>query len=77
MYVKLLRLLHRLLALFPFDGDKSKLGGLLVVISYLSKYLPPDVLLQFIDGKLAALGLPVLFLGLIHKLIKRLLDEAS
>ena len=62
-----------ILSWLPFNGDKTKIGGLLTVVLGIAK-ISPAAALAWLDWKLALMGVPVFIIGFIHKVVKKYLD---
>ena len=71
-----MKLLNRILSLLPFDGDKTKLGAIGTVIALIKTLFPDVDLLALLDQHLLAIGISGFAGGLIHKLVKQLLEQA-
>jgi hypothetical protein len=71
----ILQLIDKLLSILPFNGNKSKLGGLLSLFFAIQTAFPGFDFLPWLDMSLAKLGVPVLIIGLIHKAVKDYVDK--
>lgn len=73
----ILKLLNWVLSLLPFNGDKLKIGALITLILEIKQQYPEFDYLAFLDVRLKALGLGFVAIGIIHKIMKRLVEKAE
>lgn len=71
----ILQAVNWLLNLLPFNGDKLKIGAVVELACQLHREFPELDWLAFLDARLAALGVPLIVIGIIHKILKKLEEQ--
>lgn len=74
---KLAQLVNWVLGFLPFNGDKTKVGFILTLACEIPQAFPNFDVLAWVDQRLLALGVPLLVVGVIHKVAKKILEENS
>ena len=71
----MLQFIDRLLSLLPFNGDKTKIGALIQLAVFLHGMFPGFDVLAWLAAQLGAIGVPTIVIGVIHKAVKKLLND--